>query len=477
MRWLFLTSVLRTVVMPKPTPQRLWRGLLNVLFWPFRTLRRMTADGFKFVLLAVCCAVVAARADQFANIPLLITLVLFSVLWSALILGTNALRTLKITRHCVERTFAGEPVTVTLAVQNTARVPVAGLMLSEVVRSLPTRVGGPAGVDASSAQESQRLLPVALGRPNAPSVGGGQAFAAMVSGRGVERVRYRLLVRRRGIYHFGRTQLDTVFPLGFWRSHAARRVPGRLVVYPRLGEIDTALFQEMEAAVQRLRRSRPSREEQDFRSLREYRPGDNPKWIHWRSSARQGKMLVKEYEEPQTRRVFLLLDTNLQRLGPQRLPAFELALSFAATCTRELARHGCEVTCAAMAPDTQPNFLTVSRERRNLDTLLEMLAGLQPDSTRTLTDLRGHIRREDLRQVFILVLGLGSLRVRADLTWLRSPDCVVKMLDVRGEEFRRLFRRTSSATPGREDTDEDLLLALGDEELDALAQEELALVG
>ena len=458
----------------RPIYRRLWRGGLNVLFWPVRTLRRMTADGWIFVLLTVCCAVVAARAEHLANIPLLIALVLFSVLWSALILGTSSLRALEVTRHCAERTFAGEAVLVTLSVQNRARVPMAGVTLSEEVRSLASRGGSPNAAPASG--ESQRILPAALGTPRGPSPAVGQAFAAMVAGHSLERARYSLLVRRRGIYAFGRTRLDTGFPLGFWRSHAERRVPGRLVVYPRLGEIDAALFQEMEAAMQRLRRRRPSREEQDFRSLREYRPGDNPKWIHWKSTARQGKTLVKEYEEPQTRRVLVLLDTNLQRLGTQRLPAFELALAFAATAVRELARRGCEVSTAALPPDAPPAFLTISRERRNLDAYLEHLAGLQPDSTRTLADLRGHVRREQLRHVYILVLGLGSLRVRADLTWLQSPDCVVKTLDVRGEEFRRIFRRGTGAS-GREEADEDLLLAMDDEELDALAQEELALIG
>lgn len=463
-----------------PTLRRIGLGALNVALWPLRTLRRMTADGWIFVALALACGLVSARAEHLGNIPLLISLVLFSMLYTALILGSSALRHVEITRHCAERMFAGESVTVTLTVRNSARTPVAGLSLAEDLRPLVRRTvaGGIAGPakSAASAQESQRMLPAALGSPRPVLPSTGQAFATVIPARAYERVRYHFVKRERGIYGFGRTRLATVFPFGFWRSQAERRVTGRLVVYPRLGEIDASLFQEMEASLERLRRARHSREEQDFRSLREYRHGDNPKWIHWRSSAKQGRALVKEFEEPQTRRVLVLIDTNLQRMGGRRLPAFELAMSFAATSVRELVRRGCEVTCAALPPEASPAFTTVSRDRRNLDAFLELLAGLQPDNTRTLSDLRSRINREHLRHVYVLVLGLGSLRVGANLTWLRSADNVVKTLDVRGEEFRRIFRRG----PGvglREDDLEDLLLAMGDEELDAIAQEEMALVG
>ena len=460
--------------------RHLGAGLLSLLFWPLRTLRRMTPDGLLFAFLALVCAVVAARSVQLANVPLLVGMVLFSVLCTSLIVGGASLRSLKVTRHCAERTFAGEPVTVTLTINNPGRMPLTGLSLAENLRLImgvpaSARTGAEGGPPHSN-PDSQRMPAAVPGLPRPLATTGGEAFAMAIAGRGRERVRYSLMVRRRGIYAFGRTRLTTVFPFGFWRSFAERRVSGRFVVYPRLGDIDTTLFQEMEVALQRLRRSRSSREELDFRSLREYRLGDNPKWIHWRSSARLAKPLVKEFEEPQSKRVLVLVDTNLQRLGAQRFPAFELALSFAATAVRELVRRGCEVTCCAQGPEAPPTWATVSRERRNLDACLELLAGLRPDNSRTLANLRPALSWAKLRQVYVLALGLGSLRVRADLTWLECQDNAVKILDVRGEEFRRLFRRATSGTPTREESDEELLLALGDEELDELAQEELALV-
>ncbi|GMV83676.1 MAG: hypothetical protein AMXMBFR7_48600 [Planctomycetota bacterium] len=459
--------------MPEPRNRRLIRALRAMgrfLAWPLRTILRLTKDGLLFTLLACACGAVAFRNDELANIPLLIGLVLFSVLTTGLFLGSRSLKQLGLQRRCAERTFAGEPVTVTLTLKNAGRLPAGGVTLSESLRAV-TRTKESA---SPSSGESQRLTLAPGGTARPGGAGSGQTYAVAVIGRGLEPTRYSLLVRRRGMYEYGRTSLSTTFPFGFWRCTGERRIPGRLVVYPRLGEIDGGLFEELELALTRMRRSRPSREEQDFRSLREYRHGDNPKWIHWRSSARMGRPLIKEFEEPQTRRVLLLLDTNLQRLGTQRGPAFELALSFAGTVVRELNRRNCHVQVATLPPGERPLRMEITREKRNLDMWLEALAGLQPDNSRTLADMRGALRREELRHVYVLVLGLGSLRVRCDLTWLASLDNAVKVLDVRGDEFRRIFRRGGGA---REEVDEDLLLAYGDEELDDLAQEELALIG
>lgn len=445
------------------------RRVSGLLAWPWRTVRRMTWDGIWFAVLAVATAGVALRVDRLGNIPLLFSLVLLSLWATSLLMGGLSLRRLTLARRCPERVHAREPFQVTLTLHNNARLPAGGVVISESLRP----VKGVARRSAS-AQESQRLLPGGPGAGRVLGISGGETFATSVAGQGQERARYQLIVRNRGIYQFGRTRLSTVFPFGFWRSERAVREPGRLVVYPRLGEIDAALFQELEIALQRLRRSRPSREEHDFRGLREYRHGDNPKWIHWKSSARQARPLVKEFEEPQTKRVVLFVDTNLRQIfGTRRYNFFELALSFAATAVRELVLRGCEVTLVAQPPGSEPVWSTVSRERRNWDVAFELLASLEHDDARTLADVRPWLPREMLRNVYVVVLGLGSLRQHADLTWVRSQNNIVKIVDVRGEEFGRLFRRGAAT---REDLEDDLLLALGDDELEALAQEELALV-
>lgn len=429
-----------------------WRLTL----WPVRTLTRLTPDGALFLGLALICWWISFLSHSWSNIPLLISMVLISLWLLALWQGTRSLRRIQFRRYCPERMFANDPLNVTVVITNPSRLPAAGVLISEELEP----------------EVAAEIVPAPAGGPRQPArvpVARGSTFVTIVAGKEHERSSYSLSVRRRGIYTFSETTLETVFPLGFFHTKSVRRSPGRIVVYPRLGDVDTTFFKELELSMQMIRRARPSRAEVDFRSLREYREGDNPKWIHWRSTARLQKMLVKEFEEPQAKRVLLLIDTNLQRLATQRFAAFELALSFAGTVARDLLRRGCEVQCMALQPKGKVARAIVSRERRNLDTLLEMLAGLRRDDTRTLADLREFVPRTSLRNAYVLVLGLGSLRAKASFAWLQSSDNAVRIFDARGEEFRQIFRRTGPHSVRDDYSDEDVLLGMGDEEEEEVA--------
>lgn len=429
---------------------RFRRSAGNILAWPLRNLAQLRPEGAVFLLVAVVCGLWSIGANTWSNIPLLMSLILLSLWLLAMWQGTRSLRGLRVRRSHIERVFANENLTVTLSLANFSAWPAAGLAISEQLERDDSVIPG-------AAPEPPRpgaRLPAAYGG----------AFVTLVPGKVQERIKYNLAVRRRGLYRFGETVIESAFPMGFFHSVALRRAPTRLIVYPRLGELDTAFFKELEVSLEFLRRARPSRAEEDFRGLREYRQGDNPKWIHWHSSARLDTTLVKEFEEPQAKRVLLLIDTNLQRLGVQRFAAFEQALSCAGTVVRDLARRGCEVECAGLQPPGLLLRTTVSRERRNLNVLLEMLASFRRDDRHTLGNLRERLWRRSLHRAYVLVLGLGSLRAGAPLSWLMTGDNFLKVIDVRSEEFRRIFHRQESGAQRDDLGDEDLLLSLSDEE-------------
>ena len=437
---------------------------LDALMWPFRALSRLTREGGLFATLTLVCGLLSVGATRWSNIALLMSLVMLSMWVLALWQGTWSLRGIEIKRTHVERVFANEPVAVILQVTNDSHLPAAGLLITESLEpDEPPRAIPAANTGGAAVRETpERVTPVSRG----------STFVTVLPGKGSSRPKYSLVLRRRGLYRFGESRIETFLPFWFFHSSATRRVAGRLIVYPRLGDVDTSFFDELDVTLQYLRRTRPSRAEEDFRGLREYTRGDNAKWIHWKSSARVQKLLVKEFEEPQARRVLIMLDTNLQRMGIQRFPAFELAISFAASVTRELLRRGCEVECAALQPQKRLLHLSVSRERRNLDALLESLAGLKRDDTRTLSDLIEPLGRRSLHHVCVLVIGLGSLRAKVSLSWLNTGDNAVKLVDIRSAEFRRLFNLNTAGLSREEAGDEELLPGMNEEET---VEENLAL--
>ncbi len=357
----------------------------------------------------------ASRAH--GNIALLLCLTLWALMGTSILLGKRVLQRLTLQRTCPEFTFAGEALTVTLSLHNPGRIPLLGLQLAEALRPRRGAGGG----------RHVRAAPL---------------FALAVDARSTLRARYQLLVRRRGVYRFGPTRVQSRFPFGLWNHSLLHQLPGQLLVYPRLGQISSELFEELERSQLLLQQYRACRAEYDFRGLREYRFGDHPKWIHWRSSARRGQLVVKEFEEPVTHRVLLLIDTCPRRVRREqrgRIPDFELAVSFAATAARAMLARGCELR--ALATGTPPWRVQVSRRSRNLAELLGGLAKLQPSPKASLAELRGQLLPEDLRGSFVLVLGLGSLRESRLRHWLAGPDHVLRILKVGDPEFQRLFRR------------------------------------
>ena len=435
----------------------MFRRLSKIFMWPLHALSRLTREGGLFAALALLCGLLSVGSNRWSNIPLLVSLTMLSMLLLALWQGAWSLRGIHMKRSHLERTFANEAVTVTLQLSNFSRLPSAGLVISEQLEAEDARTAAPRN-DAVFRQEAGGQ------GERAPAVAHGSAFIAMLPGKGHAHARYSLMPRRRGIFRFGDTKLETFLPFWFFHSAILRRATGRLVVYPRLGELDSSFLKELDLSLQHLRQSRPSRAEEEFRGLREYCIGDNPKWIHWRSSARVQKLLVKEFEEPRARRVLVLLDTNLQRMGIQRFPAFETAISFAGTLGRDMLRRGYEVEYAVSQAGKRASRLVVSRERRNLDALLELLAGLKRDDSHTLADLMDPLGRRALHNVYVLVLGLGSLRAKISLNWLRTEDNTVKLLDVRSADFRHIFNRSTSNASIDDMTDEDLLPVPGEEE-------------
>src|SRR5690606_13040334 len=70
----------------------------------------------------------------------------------------------------------------------------------------------------------------------------------------------------------------------------------------------------------------------EFFGLREYREGDDRRAIHWRSSARAGRLLVREAEEEAQRRIAVVLDNALaDDAGEAAAAALEEAIATAAS--------------------------------------------------------------------------------------------------------------------------------------------------
>ncbi len=78
----------------------------------------------------------------------------------------------------------------------------------------------------------------------------------------------------------------------------------------------------------------------EFYSLREYVPGDDPKRINWKSSARNNSLIVNETEAERVTNVMVVLDTDVTFFGPTEGEMFERSIQAAASISVSLLRQG-----------------------------------------------------------------------------------------------------------------------------------------
>jgi hypothetical protein len=76
-----------------------------------------------------------------------------------------------------------------------------------------------------------------------------------------------------------------------------------------------------------------------FKELREYDHGDELKHIHWNSSARAGKLLVKTYEEDLQEKFYIIIDDRLSMVSGFKRSLYEIALEASAYVLSIGAKH------------------------------------------------------------------------------------------------------------------------------------------
>ena len=115
-----------------------------------------------------------------------------------------------------------------------------------------------------------------------------------------------------------------------------------LIVLPRLGRLTEGWAgRRLEAFAGVDRRSLRPGMEGDFYGVREWRSGDSRRLIHWRRSARLGKLVVRQFAQPRSRDVAVVLDVwQPERPTAEQLDNVELAVSFAATVLADVCRKG-----------------------------------------------------------------------------------------------------------------------------------------
>jgi uncharacterized protein (DUF58 family) len=138
-----------------------------------------------------------------------------------------------------------------------------------------------------------------------------------------------LVFPRRGVYRQEAFRIATRFPFGFLEK--ARRVDlaKEVLVYPSVAATQDflAVLPALQGSIESLKKGRGH----DLHALREYRPTDSARYVHWKASARMGTLLVREFSREDDRRVLLVFDPSLPADLPEAAAKFERAVALCAS--------------------------------------------------------------------------------------------------------------------------------------------------
>ncbi len=143
---------------------------------------------------------------------------------------------------------------------------------------------------------------------------------------------------RRGRHTLENLWIRSRYPLGLFSARKFCRASSRILVHPAEGRITGRLRQRLRGR-SRLT-SRPTRllsGDDLLYGVREYRDGDDPRRIHWRTTARRGALTISEWRSEVGNEVVLVLGRG-QGAGPRAVANFERAVSCVATIWRAVLR-------------------------------------------------------------------------------------------------------------------------------------------
>lgn len=231
-----------------------------------------------------------------------------------------------------------------------------------------------------------------------------------------------LTAHERGWAKLGPFTVTSEFPPGLFTYRHRVDVEDRILVFPRVGTLNRRVVNSLLSRADYTERPSSAFEtgDEEFAGLREFRPGDNLRRVHWKMSARlQGKLLVREYENAKVRDALVLLETFLPNPNdPRRRMRLERAVTFAATLVEALLAESYTVRFKAFAPE--PLTLDLEPRRGAADDLLGALALLKPSRVHSLADLPVSEDESEGTAVFLLRIGTEPLPA-----WENRPRTVI----------------------------------------------------
>jgi uncharacterized protein (DUF58 family) len=334
--------------------------------------------------LLVAVALLGVGLYRSINLLMLLSYAMLVMAALNLLAAGRSVRRLRARRRFAEWLFARTPCSVEVLVSNPGRQPRRGLRIED------------GGTDRA-----------------------GMWFIDQLSGLDSVTLRREVDTHaRRGRHTWGAVTVSSGYPFGIVERRTALTASEEVIVLPRLGWLHRGRFlrhlrslavQPRHAPVRLPPRSHPAAQA-EFHGLRSYRGGDSLRLIHWRTSARRGELMVREFEDEPSDNLLLMVDPALPAesdyCGVPLREQFEEAVSLAATiCWEWCRRRGDHLTLATAGPN--PVVLAGLTGPIHARRVLECLAVVECTPAPSDPAALARLREAALPPAVVVLLALG----------------------------------------------------------------------
>jgi len=337
---------------------------------------RPTLAGWLFLLVAMMLGFAAGKS-QASLLFVLFGSMMGAVAISA-VMARNMVAAVRLRRDVPDRAWQNQPVHLGYHLRNTRkRATCLGIQVQEIA---------PIGIESASGY--------CLSLPARSAFLAGARFAA----------------RRRGRIDLRRVRIRTVFPFGLICASRHVELPASVVVWPAKGELRQQLLFRGAVMTSTAPPSPVSGGQDEFFGLREYRPDDNPRWIHWRKSAARGVPVVREMARPLPEILWVIVDTCCQDLSELGRDLLERSLRFAATLIDFAFARGYQ-TGLAIAYSHGAAVHAPAAGQAQRSTLLDALADADANTSCTLQEVLAGLPPGRLKQAEVVVVTTDAGRI------------------------------------------------------------------
>jgi len=276
--------------------------------WGFRSRKKLASDSFLFITLLVLIALAGFNSGN--NLLYLIVGVMLGLVLISIIAARINISRLSVTRQLPTHAFAGSAFKTSIEITNNKKF--------------------------------WRSFGIVLDYGTGPHE---SMFMLLIENKGENTSETELTIPRRGLHRFPPIVIRSGFPLGLFSIRRRMADANEIIVFPRIRSVE-----RMPEGSSQLREEFPQYLKgpgSGFYGAREYRHGEEAAYISWKLSAKLDKLIVRETEHEEKRRVCIVLDNALKDESAEFLEAFERAVSNAASLVLYLCQNGYSVKLVA----------------------------------------------------------------------------------------------------------------------------------